>query len=92
MIYEASFTGLIRIIFYIIAVSFIIRLIARMALPYVVKNSQEAMKEQARRFYEQQQQQARPARKEGEVTIEKNNSSSKSNGKEEYVDFVEIKD
>jgi hypothetical protein len=63
-----------------------------MALPYVVKNSQEAMKEQARRFYEQQQQQARPTRKEGEVTIEKNNSTSQSKGKEEYVDFVEIKD
>lgn len=88
MIYEASFSGIIRIIFWIFAIGFIIRLIANLALPHVMRKAEERMRENANRFRENQ----RPQRNEGDITIEngKSNSGSKSNG--EYVDYVEIKD
>ncbi|MCC6599186.1 MAG: hypothetical protein IT223_00765 [Crocinitomicaceae bacterium] len=88
VIYEASVSGVIKIIFYFLLFSFIIRLIMRMALPYVVKKGEQAMKERAGEFYRQHE----PQRKEGEVTIE--NSKRKSREKDdndEYVDYIEIR-
>jgi hypothetical protein len=88
MIMEASISGVIRIIFYILLFSALLRLIARLAVPYVVKKSQENLRKQAENFYQQQQ----PQRPEGEVRVEsKANKNSKSNDGE-YVDYVEIKD
>jgi hypothetical protein len=78
MIQEASFTGVIRIIFYIILISFIIRLIARIALPIVVKKAEEKMRNQADNFYRSQQ----PPRPEGDVKValrKKTNAKSMEN-------------
>jgi uncharacterized membrane protein len=78
----------LRIIFWILVVSFVIRLIARLAIPHVVRAAQERMQEQMRN-----QQQAREERRpEGEVRVEShtNNKSKKNDG--EYVDYVEIKE
>lgn len=88
MIYqEASFTGVIRIIFYFFLISFIIRLVAKLALPYVIKKGEEAMRERAGQFHQPQSN-----RKEGEVTIEtKGRKSSKKDDDDEYVDYVEIR-
>lgn len=88
MYYEASLTGVIRIIFYLILFSFIIRIIARMALPIVVKRAESRMRQQA----EEYQRRTNPPRKEGEVTIESNNKSNGKSNDGEYVDYVEIKD
>jgi hypothetical protein len=88
MIMEASISGVFRIIFYILIFSTLLRLIARLAVPYVVKKSQENLRKQAENFYQQQQ----PQRPEGEVRVEsKANKNSKSNDGD-YVDYVEIKD
>ncbi len=88
MIYEASFSGIIRIIFWIFAIGFIIRLIANLALPHVMRKAEQRMRENAQRYQENQ----RPPRSEGDITIENKNrtNSGKSNG--DYVDYVEIKD
>jgi hypothetical protein len=87
---EASLSGVIRIIFYILLASFIIRLIARLALPYVIRKSEQAMREKAAEFYARKQQEE--YRKEGEVRVEKNkNTGSSKKDEGDYVDFIEIK-
>ncbi len=89
MLYEASLSGVLRIIFWIIVVSFIIRLIARMALPYVMKKAQENMQQRMRDMHQQQ----RPQRPEGDVSIHSASKNASHKSQEgEYVDFVEIKD
>jgi hypothetical protein len=88
MIQEASFTGVIRIIFYIILISFIIRLIARIALPIVVKKAEEKMRDRADQFHRSQQ----PSRPEGDVKVESTKKKDKREIDGEYVDYVEIKD
>lgn len=89
MVYEASLTGVLRIILWIIAISFILRLIARMTLPYVMKKAEENMRQRMADF----QQQQRPQRQEGDVTIQSGpRTSSTSSNEGEYVDYVEIKD
>lgn len=87
--HEASLTGVIRIILWILVISFLIRLIARMALPIVVKNAEQNMRKKAEEYYRKNQ----PTRREGDVTIEnqdKNKTDKNSEG--DYVDYVEIKD
>lgn len=89
IIYEASFTGVIRIILWILVISFIIRLIARIALPIVVKNAEQNLRKRADEFRRQQE----PHRPEGDVKIVKNEiKSTHKNSEGEYVDYVEIKD
>jgi hypothetical protein len=88
MVYEASLAGIIRILLWILAISFIIRLVARIAIPYVVRGAQERMQEQMRN----QQRAQEDRRREGEVRVESNKSGKGRNDDGEYVDFVEIKE
>jgi hypothetical protein len=88
MVYEASLAGIIRILLWILAISFIIRLVARIAIPYVVRGAQERMHEQMRN----QQRAQEDRRREGEVRVESNKSDKGRNDDGEYVDFVEIKE
>lgn len=88
MIYEASMSGILRIILWLILISFVIRLIARLATPYVVKKAEETLRNRAAQFNQQNQ----PPRKEGEITIEKNKPNQKGSGSGDYVDYVEVKD
>jgi sortase (surface protein transpeptidase) len=88
MMYEASLSGVIKIIFYFILFSFIIRMIARLALPIVVKRAEDKMRQRANEY----QQRNAPQRPEGDVKIEKKNTNNKSSQEGEYVDYVEIKD
>lgn len=94
MIYEASFSGVVRIIFWFLVITFLIRLVARLAMPIVVQRSQEHMRKQAEAFMRQQQAQQEAARRrqEGDVTIERPSNDRRKNNDGEYVDFVEIKD
>lgn len=89
MIYEASFYGALRIIFWILLISFIIRLVVRMATPYVVKKSEDVLRRRMEEFQNQQRQQNQPSRSEGEVTIE-SRKPRKDDG--EFTDYVEIKE
>ena len=59
-----------------------------MALPIVMKKAEERMRQHANQFGEQ----PRPQRNEGEVTIEGGSKNSDRKSKEDYVDYVEIKD
>jgi hypothetical protein len=88
MYQEASFSGVLRILFWFFVISMAIRLLARLLLPYILKKSEQTMRERMQQMQEQQ----RPQRHEGEVTIEKNSNSSGPAGTGEYVDYVEIKD
>jgi len=88
MVYEASLGGVFRIILWILIISFIIRLVARLAIPRVVRGAQERMQEEMRR----RQEAARPPRREGQVTVETDKRSSAHADKGDYVDFVEIKE
>lgn len=87
MMYEASFSGILRIILWILIISFIIRLVARLALHHVIRKADERMKENIRR----QEEARRPQRPEGHVTIE-NDKKQKGKSGDDYVDFVELKD
>jgi hypothetical protein len=86
MIYEASWRGLFNFIFWLVAISFILRLVARLATPYVVRKAQEQMRDQMHN--QSAHTHERPRRKEGEVTVEKNRNQPS----EEYTDYTEIKD
>ena len=88
MVYEASLAGILRIIFWILVVSFVVRLIARLALPHVVRAAQDRMQEQMRN----QQRAREDRRKEGEIRVESNNRDKGRNDDGEYVDYVEIKE
>lgn len=88
MIQEASISGVIKIIFYLILFSMIIRIIARLALPIVVKKAESKMREQAEEF----QRRNAPQRPEGDVKIEMNKKGNSKSQDGEYVDYVEIKD
>ena len=88
MIYEASLSGILRIIFWILVISFVIRLVARMALPHVIRKAEEKMRERSREYGRSQQ----PPRSEGEITIEKGKNARAGSGGGDYVDYVEIKD
>lgn len=86
MIYEASLRGLFNFIFWLVAISFILRLIARLATPYVVRKAQEQMRNQMNGQGTDHTQQRR--RQEGEVTVEKQPNRPQG----EYTDYIEIKD
>ena len=88
MVYEASLAGILRIIFWILVVSFVIRLIARLAFPHVVRAAQDRMQEQMRN----QQRTQEDRRKEGEIRVESNNRDKGRNDDGDYVDYVEIKE
>lgn len=89
MIYEASISGALRIIFWIIFISFLIRLIVRLATPYVVRKSEDVLRRKMEEFQRQQRQQQQPPRHEGDITIESRNPR-RDDG--EFTDYVEIKD
>ncbi len=82
-LFQASFSGVLRIILWFLLISFIIRLVARLALPMVVRKAEQAMREK---------QQGPINRKEGEVTIERPKSKTRDSVGGEYVDYVEIRD
>jgi hypothetical protein len=88
MVYEASLAGILRIIFWILVVSFVIRLIARLAIPHVVRAAQDRMQEQLRN----QQRAQEDRRKEGEIRVESSNRDKGRRDDGDYVDYVEIKE
>ena len=92
MIHEASFSGILRILFWIFLISFIVRLVARLALPVVVRKSQEHMRNQMEEAMRRQRAQSSATRPEGSVTVEKPSSKGTSSQDGDYVDFVEVKE
>jgi hypothetical protein len=87
-IYQASLSGVLRIIFWLFVISFIIRLIARLALPIVVKKASQVMNEKARQHSASQS----APRQEGEIRVEKMKATPPASDQGDYVDFVEIRE
>jgi hypothetical protein len=76
----ATLGGVIRTIFWIILISYLLRFIARLSVQYAMNKTQEEMQ---RQFQQQQQQQQ----------YQNKQQSSKSHEPVgEYVDYIEIKD
>ncbi|MFM7769058.1 MAG: DUF4834 domain-containing protein, partial [Bacteroidota bacterium] len=73
----ASFTGLIRIIFWLIVFSAIFRFFIRLTANYAVKKVNEEVENQ---------------RKQGDVSVHQTKENKKAHTVGEYVDFKEIKD
>jgi Na+(H+)/acetate symporter ActP len=77
----ATLGGVIRTIFWIILISYLLRFIARMSVQYAMSKTQEEMQ---RQFHQQQQYQQ-----------QYQNKQQPTKGHEpvgEYVDYIEIKD
>jgi len=89
IIIEASMIGIFRIILYVLLFTFIIRLVARLALPYVVKKASARMQD---RMDEMQRQRQNAERPEGHVTVEKKSTSSPTKKEDgDFVDYEEVK-
>jgi hypothetical protein len=84
---EASFSGLLRVIFWILVVSAAIRLIAYLATPYVVRKAEETLRSRM-----QNQQRPQDHRKEGDVIVEPTKKKQNPDKGGDYVDYIEIKD
>lgn len=87
MNYESSLAGVFRIIFWLVLISLLVRVVARLAIPLVVRHSSEQLRKTMENTHRNNQ------RSEGTVTVENKKSSLTSSAeKSEYVDFVEMKE
>lgn len=84
---QASFSGLLRVVFWILVVSAAIRLIAYLATPYVIRKAEETLRSRM-----QNHQQTQDRRKEGEVTVEPPKKKPTQDQGGDYVDYIELKD
>ena len=77
---------LIKIVFFIYAVYYVVKTITRFLFPFLFNDSQRSMDGQSRSQFKK--------RREGEVTIEHNGTGKKGFDKNigEYIDYEEIKD
>jgi len=84
---EASFAGLLNILFYIFLIYNVFKILFRLLFPIVIHKTMQNMEERFR----QQQAAHEPKTKTGETIIDKK-PSQKSKVKEdgEYIDFEEI--
>ncbi len=78
----ATLGGVIRTIFWIILISYLLRFIARMSVQYAMNKTQEEMQRQfhQQQQYQQQQYQNKQHPPKGHESVG------------EYVDYIEIKD
>ncbi|MBD0833587.1 DUF4834 family protein [Aestuariibaculum sediminum] len=92
MIQQASVSGVIRMILIIILVYYGIKIISRLLTPFLIKYvSKKAEERFGGQFGGFQQRKQEPAKKEGEVTIDKMpNTKSTNKDVGEYVDYEEI--
>jgi uncharacterized protein DUF4834 len=89
---EASITGFLLTIIYIILIYYVLKIIGRYLFPIFF---QKIMKNVEKKVREQQGYQQPPDHvKEGETTIDKKPSQNKKNNKDEgeYVDYEEVDD
>jgi hypothetical protein len=82
-------TNFLKTLFIIVLIYYAIRLVTRYILPLLVD---KGLKNMQQKMQEQQRQNQRSTRPPGEVTIEYNKNTGKSNSqiKGEYVDFEEV--
>ena len=83
------YVNFIRTLFVIAIIYFAIRVFSRYILPHMI---QKGIKNMQQKMHEQYREKQRTGRSEGEVTIEKNNTSRKNDQPDEgeYIDFEEV--
>ena len=92
---EASFSGLIRAIFFMIAFYYIFKFLARIFLPVLVKKAVEKAGENFQRqqqYYNQNNSEQRAYRNNDEIIIDTANAKKPRETKKvgDYVDYEEI--
>jgi len=92
---EASFSGLIRAIFFMIAFYYIFKFLARIFLPVLVKKAVEKAGENFQRqqqYYSQNNSEQRAYRNNDEIIIDTANAKKPRETKKvgDYVDYEEI--
>ena len=92
---EASFSGTLRVIFYIVAFYYIFKFLARLFFPVLVKKAVEKAAEsfeQQQRQYQQGQYQSARTSNNDEIIYDTTKSDKPRETKKvgEYVDFEEI--
>ncbi len=86
---EASLTGVLKVLFMIILVFYLIRVVSRFALRYYVKKMQQKMEKEKY----QRQKPGYKRKQQGDVTIEYRKGGQKSgkkkndDGDDDYVDY-----
>ena len=93
MIQTASFTGFLRTLLIILAIYYGLKIITRLAAPYLLKYFSTKMQNRYGGTYTYQNKQSQPQRpKEGETVIDKMPSQEQSSNSKvgEYIDFEEI--
>jgi len=89
----ASAVGLLRMILYILAFYFIVKILARLFMPFFIKSmAKKVEKRFGQQFENYQNQTQQPKGKEGETVIDKIPTQKKSSNNDigDYVDFEEI--
>tara|TARA_X000000368_G_C22956374_1_gene678928 strand:- start:328 stop:588 length:261 start_codon:yes stop_codon:yes gene_type:complete len=83
--------GLIKFIFWFFFISYLIKVIARIFAPLLMKRFANKMQENFQRKYQNTQ---NPPQEEGKVTLEKTKPSApiKSDDVGDYVDFEEVEE
>ena len=83
--------GLIKILFWFFFISYLLKILARIFAPLLMKRFADKMQE---RFNQQYQNSKNPTEEEGKVTLEKTNTSikTKSDDVGDYVDFEEVEE
>ena len=81
--------GLLKFIFWFFFISYLIKILARLFAPILMKRFANKMQDRFNQHYQDQQP---PSQQEGEVTIEKTHNSMKKKAGNigEYVDFEEV--
>lgn len=84
----ASFSGFIKAIFYILIAYYVIKFVAKLFLPVVVRKVAQKAEENIRQQYERQQSYRNPREKGPETPKATRPADTKKIG--EYVDYEEI--
>ena len=83
--------GLIKILFWFFFISYLLKILARIFAPLLIKRFADKMQE---RFNQQYQNSKTSPQEEGKVTLEKTNTSTKTKSDDvgDYVDFEEVEE
>ena len=79
--------GFIKFLFWFFFISYLLKTLVRIFAPLLMKRFANKIQE---RFNQQNQSQQRQTQEEGKITIEKTNTSTKTDNVGDYVDFEEV--
>ena len=87
--------GLIKFLFWVFFISYLLKILARIFTPLLMKRFAHKMQDRfQQKFNQQYPNQQKPQQEEGKVTLEKTNTSIKTKSDDigDYVDFEEVEE